>query len=149
MGRVLVVDDHEDTVLLFCEELRAEGFDVDGTTSANDALSLAITNAPEVIVMDIAMPDIDGYELARLVRSYAPTRSVRLIAVSAHAFDLTARQTPPGGWDARMSKPCEPGSLATTVRAVLGAGPERRKSGPVPIVVGPSPSGSKNGTGEN
>jgi CheY-like chemotaxis protein len=117
--RVLVVDDHEDTMLFFVEELAEAGYDVRGTTSPNEALNLAIETKPDVIVMDIAMPEMDGYELARLVRSYAATRGIRLVAVSAHAFDLSARQTPPGGWNAYVGKPVEPGTLAALVRTVM------------------------------
>jgi CheY-like chemotaxis protein len=128
--RVLVVDDHADTVLLFVEELLAEGYDAVGATDPNEALSLALTRKPDVVVIDIAMPDMDGYELARLVRSYAPTRAIRLVAVSAHAFDFSQPQLPPGGWDAHARKPVEPGTLAGLVRHVLGAAPAATADGP-------------------
>jgi CheY-like chemotaxis protein len=115
----LVVDDHQDSVLLFVEELRAAGYDALGTTSPNEAMNLALEAKPQVIVMDIAMPELDGYELARLVRSYAPTKATRLIAVSAHAFDLGPGKVPPGGWDGSLHKPVEPGTLALLVASVL------------------------------
>ena len=123
-ARVLVVDDHEDTVLLFVEELRAAGYETVGTTSPNEALSLAISTKPDVVVMDIAMPDMDGYELARLMRSYAPTRAIPLVAVSAHPFDRA--KLPLGTWDAVLSKPLEPGTLGAVVRSVLAGAASRR-----------------------
>jgi CheY-like chemotaxis protein len=145
---VLVVDDHEDTVELFAEELREAGFDVEGTTNPNDALNIALAKGPDALVLDIAMPDMDGYELARLVRSYASTRNIRLIAVSAHAFDFSKHQVPPGGWDACVRKPVEPGTLAAVIRTVLSvaASPAPSRSGPVMIHT-PKP-GNRNGTGD-
>ena len=146
---VLVVDDHEDTVALFVHELNEAGYQVTGTISPNEALSLAITLKPEVIVLDIAMPEMDGYELARLIRSYASTRGIRLIAVSAHAFDLSARQLPPGGWDAYVRKPLEPGTLSSLVRTVMAtAVTSVNKTGPVAIPT-PPPSSKRNGNGRN
>jgi DNA-binding response OmpR family regulator len=117
--RVLVVDDHEDIATLYATVLRADGFEVDYTTHPNQALSLALARHPEVITLDLAMPEMDGCELARLVRSYATTRNTRLIAVSAHGFNFARYQVPPGGWDACIRKPCDPVALIATVRAVL------------------------------
>ena len=124
-ARVLVVDDHEDAMLLFVDELVRAGYDVAGTTSSNDALNLAITSQPQVIVTDIAMPDVDGYELAKLVRSYAATRTVRLVAVTAYPFETSSEHLPPGGWDAFLSKPVEPGALARIVGNLLAASSSR------------------------
>ena len=97
------------------------------------------------MLLDIAMPGIDGYELARLLRSYTGTRSIRLIAISAHAFNMSAQAVPPGGWDACLGKPCEPETLIATVTSVLSARPPDARSGPV-LVPGAPPS-SRNGTG--
>jgi CheY-like chemotaxis protein len=132
--RVLVVDDHEDTMLLFVEELRDANFEVSGTTSANEALTVALREKPAVIVTDISMPDIDGRELGRLLRSYAATKNVRLVAVSAHGIDTIKHLQPPGGWDAFAAKPIEPGALASLVRKAL-ASPlgQPVRSGPVMV----------------
>jgi len=118
--RILVVDDHPDTVGLYVMVLETAGFEVQGTTSPNRALNLALTTHPEVLVADIAMPEMDGSELATLIRSYAQTRAMKLIAVSAHAFDFSRFVVPPGGWDACLRKPVDPAMLVHTVRTVLG-----------------------------
>ena len=139
MQRVLVVDDYEDNLELFVEEMRAAGFEVTGTTDPNEALNLAILTKPAVVVMDISMPNLDGYELAALLRAYAATRDARLVAVSAHVF--APGQVPPGGWDACLRKPLEPGMLASTVRAVLGSElPEAARSGSIRVDSEPPPS---------
>jgi CheY-like chemotaxis protein len=106
--RVLVVDDHEETTMVYAEVLRGLGFDVVATTDPNRALHLAVAHRPDVMVVDIMMPRMDGCELGTLIRSYAKTRGVRLIAVSAHAFDFSKYLMPPGGWDACLRKPCDP-----------------------------------------
>ena len=118
--RVLVVDDHPDTVALYVEILQAAGFEVEGTTSPNRALNIALTTHPDVLIADIAMPEMDGSELATLVRSYSTTRDIRVVAVSAHAFDFSRYVLPRGGWDACLRKPIDPSMLVHTVRTVLG-----------------------------
>jgi CheY-like chemotaxis protein len=120
-ARVLVVDDHEDTVLLFVEELREAGFEVVGTTSANEAVSIALSIGPDVIITDIGMPDINGHELARRVRAADATRCVRLVAVSAQARTQATDDTPAAWWDAYLAKPVEPGALTHTVNLVMAA----------------------------
>jgi CheY-like chemotaxis protein len=120
-ARVLVVDDHEDTVLLFVEELREAGFEVVGTTSATEALGIALANAPDVIVTDLAMPDMSGHELARRVRASDTTRRVRLVAVSAQPRMHARIDTPAAWWDAYITKPVEPGALTHAVNLVMAA----------------------------
>jgi CheY-like chemotaxis protein len=147
-ARVLVVDDHPDTVMLFVEELCAAGYDAVGATNPNEALNIAIVTKPDVIILDIAMPEMDGYELARLVRSYASTRGIRLIAISAHPFDFSAGRVPPGGWNAYVSKPVDPGTLPSLVRTVLSmAITSVNKTGPVAIPTPPSSKRGQNGNG--
>jgi CheY-like chemotaxis protein len=130
--RVLVVDDHEDTALLYAENLLAAGFEAEYATNANQALSIALRTHPDAMTIDLAMPEMDGCELARLLRSYTSTRDIRLVAVSAHAFDFSRYQVPPHGWDACVHKPCDPLLLVSTLRTVLAAVPAG-KSGPVLI----------------
>jgi len=144
MASVMVVDDHDDTVLLYCRILAAAGFEVHGTASANEALNLALEQHPDLVVLDLAMPEMDGHELARLLRSYRATRDIRLVAVSAHAFDFESVLLPPGGWDACLHKPCDPVDLVSIVRLVLAAGPgQRTMSGPVVIApTGPHANGA-------
>src|SRR5579883_2022444 len=101
--RVPVVDDHEDQLQAYVEELRTEGFDVEGTTDPNGALNVAIAWHPDLVVMDIAMPGLDGYELGRLLRSYFATRGIRIVAVSAYELDRS--KLPPGGCEAYLRKP--------------------------------------------
>jgi CheY-like chemotaxis protein len=143
--RVLVVDDFEDNLMLFVEELREANYDVTGTTNPNEALHLALVTRPAVVVTDISMPRMDGYELAQLLRSYSTTKDTRLIALSAYVF--MSEQVPPGGWDACLRKPIEPGTLASAVRTVLSERTsEATRSGPVVIEAAEPPS-SKTGSG--
>ena len=117
---ILVVDDHADTVEVYEEMLRDAGFRTYGTTSANDALNMALTKRPAVIVTDLAMPHLDGWELAALLRSYVETRAIRLVAVSGYTFDFDRYRVPPGGWDACLRKPVDLVTLVGTIHALLG-----------------------------
>jgi two-component system cell cycle response regulator len=136
---ILVVDDHADTVDIFVQNLQSAGFEARGTTSPNEALNLALTEHPDVLVVDICMPELDGRELAALVRAYAKTRNIHLVAVSAHVFDFAKQVLPPGGWDACLHKPCDPAMLVETVRSVLASRPLEDRSGARPVLSDSSP----------
>jgi CheY-like chemotaxis protein len=136
--RVLVVDDHEDTVDLYVNELAAAGYDVQGAPGGNEALDIALKMRPDVAVLDISMPRMDGNELARLLRSYSPTRHLRIVAVSAFDFDPHAPPTPQGGWDGFLRKPLDPAKLVALVGAVLTIpAPQHDPSGPRPVFGAP------------
>jgi CheY-like chemotaxis protein len=145
-SRVLVVDDHEDTVGFYVAALRGAGYDTLGSTNPNDGLRLAIELKPDLILLDIAMPALDGYELATLVRSYAATRGMRIVAVSAHPLDLHPDRLPPGGWDGYLRKPIDPDVLVRVVGTVLdGPVTSVNKTGPLRIPT--PPNGNKAGNG--
>jgi CheY-like chemotaxis protein len=142
---VLVVEDHAASVELLVEELQSAGYDASGTTSQNEALSLAIRTKPDVVVLDVGMRrDLDGYELAGLLRSYAATRGIRLIAISAEALDQRPERVPLGGWNAFLWKPLRPGTLPALVRTVLAAPITTvQRTGPMAIPTPPEGFSSK------
>jgi CheY-like chemotaxis protein len=117
--RVLVVDDQEAATRLFVEGLRDANYDATGTTSPKEALRLALASKPAVVILDIAMKEMGGYDLGRLLRSRAETKDTLLIAVSGHAPAVVEQLAPPGGWDAFAAKPITPGALAALVGQVL------------------------------
>ncbi len=103
--RVLVVDDNLDQLHLLAELLKLRGYEVITAEDAAEALRLVAAHRPRACVIDIGLPDIDGYELARRLRTIPGTRDSRLIAVTGYGT-LADRQTfEAAGFDHNLPKP--------------------------------------------
>lgn len=124
--RVLVVDDVKDNRELYAEYLAFKGCDVAVATNGAEALCLTTTARFDIIVMDIAMPLLDGCEATRRLRASAPTRNVPIIAVSGY-FDTNSQEKAlTAGCDRYLGKPLLPEDLHTVIAQVLE---ERRRQG--------------------
>jgi two-component system, chemotaxis family, CheB/CheR fusion protein len=109
--RVLVVDDAADVLEMFGMMLRLSGYDVAVAVSAPEALEQALDVQFDVIVSDIGMPEMNGYELARRLRALPNYRNVPLIAVSGFARYDDREQALASGFNAHLPKPVNPTTL--------------------------------------
>jgi CheY-like chemotaxis protein len=114
---VLVVDDDFDARSIFSFYLRAVGCNVFVASDGRSALDKADELAPDVIVMDLVMPRLDGWEAIRRLRQSSWTREIPIIAVSA--VPLSRETAFEAGCDAYLTKPCEPDVLWTEIRNLL------------------------------
>jgi two-component system cell cycle response regulator DivK len=103
--RVLVVEDNELNLKLFCDVLRAHGHEVEGEKDAREAISRATLFAPEIIVLDIQMPHITGFELIEAIRRDVVLRRIPVMAVTAYAGRGDEERIRAAGADAFVSKP--------------------------------------------
>ncbi len=103
--RVLVVEDNELNLKLFCDVLRAHGFEVEGEKDAREAVGRATLFAPDVIVLDIQMPYMSGFELIEAVRRDMILRRIPIMAVTAYAGRGDEERIRDAGADAFVSKP--------------------------------------------
>jgi signal transduction histidine kinase/CheY-like chemotaxis protein len=120
--RVLVVDDDADTLTLLKTMLVREGAEVAAVSSAAEALTLVPRFFPEVLVSDISMPDVDGYELLRKVRALPGDfgGQVPALALTAHARAEDRAQTLAAGYQAHVVKPVEPAQLIEQIATLAG-----------------------------
>jgi len=123
---VLVVDDDFDARSIFSFYLRAVGCNVFVASDGRSALNKADELAPDVIVMDLAMPRLDGWEAIRRLRQSSWTREIPIIAVSA--VPLSRETAFEAGCDVYLGKPCEPDLLWTEIQTLLRLSP-----GPAPV----------------
>jgi CheY-like chemotaxis protein len=114
---VLVVDDDTDARVIYGTYLRAMGCDVFTAADGRRAIDEAKNLLPDVIVMDLAMPRLDGWEAIRQLRDSSWTRRIPIIAVSA--VPLSRETAFDAGCDAYLMKPCEPQVLWAQIRALL------------------------------
>jgi len=117
---VLLVDDSADTRAMYGEYLRFAGFRVVTADNGEEALAAAQAEWPAVILMDLAMPRMDGWEAIRRLRADPLTAEIPIVALSAYAFGEEPERARKAGADMCLSKPCLPPQVARVVRAMLG-----------------------------
>ena len=117
---ILLVDDYADALPAWETFLHAEGFDVLTAATGRDALSCAILEKPDLVVLDLDLPDIPGCEVAHALRSRDDTRRIPLIAATGYSHGAQFDQARNAGFDAIIVKPCEPVTLIAEIRRLLG-----------------------------
>jgi two-component system cell cycle response regulator DivK len=126
---VLLVDDYEDNRRLFAEYLELSGFRTAVAGDGEEGLAQAAALHPDVIVMDLAMPDLDGFEVTRRLRAQEGTRRTPVIALTAYPIGYSRHAALAAGCDAYLTKPCGPRQLLAEIRRLLET---RTTSGPGP-----------------
>jgi CheY-like chemotaxis protein len=110
--RVLVIEDNVDAAESLAELLRLEGHEVEVAPDGRSGLARARALAPEVVLCDIGLPDLSGYEVARALRAEPATRGARLVAVSGYAQREDRDRALAAGFDAHVAKPVPLETLA-------------------------------------
>jgi two-component system cell cycle response regulator DivK len=119
--RILIVEDNPVSLTLLKQLLKAHGYEVLGTPEGLQALDLAREEQPDLILMDIRLPDISGLEVTRLLKRDDSTKAIPIVAVTALASPDYERRGSESGCDAYIPKPITLGNLLRTVEAFLKA----------------------------
>lgn len=117
---VLVADDDEDILGLVSFRLERSGYEVAAAKDGEEALHLARELSPALVVLDVMMPRLDGYEVARRLREDEATRGIPVILLTALAQEADVARGFESGADDYLRKPFSPQELAARVQAVLG-----------------------------
>ena len=117
--RILIVEDNKIDVRLVKDILEAHGYDTLQTGDALEAIDLAVTNLPDLILMDIQLPHRTGMEVTRRLRGDERSRRIPIIAVTALVTQWYKREALDSGCDAYMSKPITMFGLLSTVESFL------------------------------
>jgi CheY-like chemotaxis protein len=120
-GLVLVVDDFEDNRAMYAVYLSYSGYDVVEAGDGVEAVDMATRRMPDVIVMDLSLPVMDGWEATRRLKSDDRTRHIPIIALTGHAHAGQSRDARAAGCDAFLAKPCLPELLVEKVRELTVA----------------------------
>ena len=120
---VLIVEDNELNMKLFHDLLDAHGYKTLQTRNGMEALALAREHRPDLILMDIQLPVIDGYEATRRIKGNADLKSTPIIAVTSYALSGDEAKARAAGCDGYVTKPFSPRDLLAKVRQYL---PEKK-----------------------
>ena len=117
--RVLVIEDHEDNRRIVRDLLTSAGYDIVEAASGEDGVLLAQAQTPDLILMDLDLPGIDGYEATRRIRQQPVLRSVPIVAVTSYALSGDDAKAFAAGCDAYVAKPFSPRALLAKVRELV------------------------------
>jgi two-component system cell cycle response regulator DivK len=117
---VLVVEDNELNMKLFHDLLEANGYNTIQTRSGLEAIDLARAQRPDLILMDIQLPEVSGLEVTKWIKEDDDLRSIPVIAVTAFAMKGDEERIRQGGCEAYLSKPISVNKFIETVKAYLG-----------------------------
>lgn len=121
--RILVVDDDPDNREMYAMYLARKGFEIDEAGDGETALGSAFSRSPDLIVLDLTLPDLDGARVIHALRSHERTQQTPIVVVSGYGRDsMPQRSTGSAGpgWDAYLTKPCLPDALLEKIRELLG-----------------------------
>ena len=126
---VLVADDDPDILALVRFRLERDGYEVLSAPDGETALDLAMARTPDLAVLDVMMPRLDGYEVTRRLREHGPTTTIPIILLTARVQEPDLERGIEAGADDYVTKPFSPQALGERVQAALGVRPERGRGG--------------------
>jgi len=118
---ILVVDDYQDALEMYAEYLQFSGFRVAEAKNGNEAVEQAFALMPDLILMDLSLPGMDGWEATRRLKADERTKRIPIVALTGHALAGASEGAKKAGCDSFVTKPCLPDDLVVEVRRMLGA----------------------------
>ena len=128
---VLVVEDYQDAREMYAAYLQFSGYRVAEATNGLEAIEQANALMPDIILMDLALPKMDGWEATRRLKLQESTRHIPIVALTGHALAGHAEGARQAGCDSFVTKPCLPDALVAEIKRMLaareqGTGPGKR-----------------------
>jgi two-component system, cell cycle response regulator DivK len=123
--RVLLVDDYVDAREMYTEYLEYTGFEVVQASNGTEALKQAVACDPDIILMDLSLPVMDGWEATRRLKADPRTAHIPVVALTGHALAGYSEGAKKAGCDGFVTKPCLPDELVKEIRHVLDARPAK------------------------
>lgn len=120
---ILLVEDNEDNRIIYTTVLRHVGYDVIEALDGVQAIALARSAKPDLILMDISIPEIDGWEATRILRQDPTTSGIPIVALTAHALQDDREKAAQVGFTSYLAKPVEPRAVVAEVRRWIGGTP--------------------------
>ena len=116
---ILVVDDYQDAREMYAEYLQFSGFRVAEARNGNEAVAQAFSLRPDLILMDLSLPGMDGWEATRVLKADDRTKHIPVVALTGHALAGASEGARKAGGDSFVTKPCLPDDLVVEVRRML------------------------------
>jgi len=131
LPKILLVEDFDDTRLMMKMWLEKRGYRVIEAETGEKAITLAQREAPDLIIMDVMMPGMNGLDATQRIRQYQALRRTPIVAVSAYGADEYRRLAIQAGCNEYVSTPFEPNALAELIKSLLAGGESADLNAPV------------------
>jgi len=135
---VLLIEDNEDNRIVCSTILRHYGYRVVEALNGEEGIATARAEQPDLILMDISIPIIDGWEATKVLKRDPDTRQIPIIALTAHALASDRERAMQVGCDSYLAKPCEPRTIVAEVQRFVG--PSSNSRDPDSLPGSPAPS---------
>ncbi len=119
---VLVVDDFADNREMYSEYLSFSGYDVIEAKNGKEAIDAAQKRLPDIIIMDLSLPVMDGWEATRRLKADEKTKRIPVVALTGHALAGHSKGAKDAGCDSFLAKPCLPDQLVAEIKRMLETG---------------------------
>jgi two-component system cell cycle response regulator DivK len=127
---VLVVEDYQDAREMYAAYLQFSGYRVAEATNGLEAIEKSLELLPDIILMDLALPKMDGWEATRRLKTDERTKHIPIVALTGHALAGYAEGARQAGCDAFVTKPCLPDALVAEIQRMLASrGPSQNGQG--------------------
>jgi len=131
MSKILVVDDNEMNLTLACDVLELAGHETVAASNGREGVALAASERPDLVLMDLRMPEMNGTEAMESIKADARTQRIPVVALTASAMKGEREQLLGRGFDGYISKPIDVASFASVVASFLSERPANRdETGP-------------------
>ncbi len=117
--KILIVDDNPDLICILQVQLKNMGYDTVQATNGRQAVDIATAQLPDLIVMDVMMPQMNGLQAARLIRENPKTRSIPMLASTAKISYLDTQECLESGFNDHIAKPFTAAQLASRIQELL------------------------------
>ena len=117
---VLLVEDNEDNRIVYAMMLEYHGYKIIEATNGEDAIRIAHEEKPDIILMDISIPGVDGWTATQRIKENPDSQGIPIVAVTAHALPEHRERAEQLGCDGFLTKPCEPRRLLEEVEKLIG-----------------------------
>jgi CheY-like chemotaxis protein len=117
---ILIVDDFQDNREMYSEYLRAMGYAVAESGDGASAIAMTHELKPALVVMDLSLPVVDGWEAIRRIKGDPSTAHVPIIALTGHVLQIHSQTAKAAGCDAFVTKPCLPDDLLVEIQRLVG-----------------------------
>jgi len=121
MAKILLVEDNEMNRDMLSRRLQRKGFSVVMAEDGRQGVAMAASEAPDLILLDMSLPLVDGWEAARQIKAGAATRHIPIVALTAHAMSGDREKALQAGCDEYDTKPVEFARLLAKIEAILGS----------------------------
>jgi CheY-like chemotaxis protein len=116
LARILIVDDFDDNRAMYAEYLSSSGYEVEQASNGREAVEAALRTLPDLIVMDLSLPVMDGWEATRQLKADVRARHIPVVVLTGHALSPDVEEA---GVDAFLAKPCLPETLVEKIEELL------------------------------